>query len=190
MSKKTFIITGMMLLMAAQSQPQAPASIVYDPTNAAQIGSVLETIKELKSLQEEWKSNQEFLNKVVQEGKEVKRLISLLESLVCATDEFDIYIGVVGDLTLCNRKLEIDITLGKLEGISEKIKSLVTGAYVLSQFETIASLKDLNDELEEGIHQINRINTDLRVDVVKTLNTMAGESYGYEEVSWSMDAGI
>lgn len=187
---KRIVIVMFCLLIVNRSSSQAGASIVYDPTNGVSLSNMLATLDELKEKQEEWKSSQEFLDKVVSEGKEVKRLVSLLESLVCATDEFEIYIGVVGNLTLCNRKLNIDITLSKIEGISSKVKNIATGAYVLSQFETIESLKQLNDELEEGIRQMNDLNTNLKLDVIQSLNAAAGSTQGHKSVSWSESANI
>src|SRR6218665_271693 len=169
---------------------QSPASIVYDPTNGLSLSNMLATLKDLKQVQDDWKASQPFLNKIVNEGKEVKRLIALSESLVCAMDEFEIYICVVGDLTLCNRKLKIDITLSKIDGISGKLKSIVGGAYVLSQIDAINSLKDLNDEMESAINELNELNTKLKVDVLNSLRASSGSSSGYEEVSWNTDANI
>lgn len=190
MTKLSFFVMFMLLLRVNNIGSQVGASIVYDPTNGAQIANVVTTLDKLKKAQEEWKSNTEFLNKIKTQGMEVKRLISLLESLVCATDEFDLYIGVVGNMTLCNRKLKIDITMGKLDGISGTLKTILSGAVVLSQFETIESLKSLNDQLEDGINGINELNTDLRMDVVSSLNALGSKSSGSNAVSWSSDAGI
>ena len=183
------LLVSLFVTIIHASRSQA-TSIVYDPTNAAQIGSVLSSIDEIKQLQETWKANTEFLNKVVEQGAEVKRLVSLLESLVCATDDFKIYINVVGDLTLCERKLNIDLTMGKLDAVNGNMKSILTGAYALTQFETIESLKDLNDQLEEAIAEINSLNTDLRLDVQSTLNAIGSRRNGAEEVSWNTEMGI
>lgn len=190
---KVFAIVMIVLLIGVpvvNVKAQAPASIVYDPSNGITLGSILTTIKDVKEVQEEWKANSEFLKKIANEATEVKRLIALSESLVCAMDEFEIYIGVVGDLTLCNRKLKMDITLSKIDGVSGKLKSLVGGAYVLSQIETINSLKDLNDEMEDAINELNGINTELKVDVVNTLRAGSGSELGHQEVSWGTDANI
>lgn len=138
------------------------ASIVYDPTNGATMSSVLTTMKELKETSDSWKANAEFLEKVVNQGKEVKRLVALLDNLVCSTDELTLYIQIDKSFELCENRLELDMTLGKIDGISDKIKLIATGAIVLSQYETITSLKSLNDELESAVRQTASMNQYLR----------------------------
>lgn len=166
---KKIYLTLFIVLMASNSKEQAPASIVYDPTNGAHLASVLETIKGLKQSTEEWKANAEFLNKIATEGAEVKRLVAMLEGMICATDELELYAGLSGNLALCENKLEFDITLMKIEGVSEKLNWITTGSILLTQYETIQSLKDLNDQLEDAIRQVNNLNRFMRGNLLRTL---------------------
>lgn len=152
--------------MAASSNEQG-AAIVYDPTNGAQLAGVLETIKGLKESTDEWKASSEFLQKIANEGSEVKRLIALLEDMVCATDKLELFAAVDESLALCENKLEFDLTLMKIEGVSEKLNWITTGTILLTQFETIKSLKDLNDQLEDAIRQVNMLNRYMRGNLIR-----------------------
>jgi len=154
-------VLGFFVLMGFWSNEQG-ASLVYDPTNGAQIASLLKTMNDLKDSSEEWKANASFLKKIMDDGQEVKRLFSMLEAMVCATDELQVYIGIEGNAMLCERKLEIDMTLLKIEGISEKVNMIAVGGMVLSQYETVKSLTDLNDSLEEAITKVNNLNQTMR----------------------------
>lgn len=157
------------VVIAFTGHEQAGASIVYDPTNGTTMASMLTTLEELKETTESWKSNAEFLKKVVDQGKEVKRLVSLLDGLVCSTDELEIYLEIDQSFQLCENKLELDMCLGKIDGVSEKLKLIATGAIVLSQYETIHSLKELNDELEEAIRSTSSMNHFLRERFMKRM---------------------
>lgn len=159
---KKGIVLVSMLSISFMGQLQAGASIVYDPTNGSTMASMLTTLGELKETTESWKANAEFLSKVVDQGKEVKRLVALLESLVCSTDELEIYLEVDNSFQLCENKLELDMCLGKIEGVSDKLRMIASGAIVLSQYETIHSLKELNDELEDAVRQTSDMNSFLR----------------------------
>lgn len=180
---KKFYIMMFMVLMASNSQEQAPASIVYDPTNGAQLASVLTTIKDLKESSEEWKASAEFLNKVATQGTEVKRLLAMLEGMICATDELELYAGWDQSLSICENKLEFDITLMKIEGVSEKLNWITTGTVLLSQYETIQSLKDLNNQLEDAIRKVNKMNSYMRGNLMRHLNKLVEQNNYPEEFS-------
>jgi hypothetical protein len=182
MLEKIYLI-AFICLVSFSSQEQGGASIVYDPTNGAQLASVLTTMKDLKKLNEEWKSSAEFLNKIVKQGKEVKRLISLLEGIVCATDEMSLYVGLTSELSICENKIKMDMSLAKIEGVSENLKWIVSGTIVLSQYESITSLKSLNDELEEAIESTISLNAFLRRAFEKSIENEYDSQEGYKNVS-------
>lgn len=174
--------TILFVMLFSWTNTQSPASIVYDPTNGATLSNVFTVIKDLKETSDSWRANAEFLDKVVNQGKEVKRLVALLESIICATDETAILIRVDHTFELCEKKLELDITLGKIEGVSERLKLIVTGSVLLSQFETIQSLKDLNDELEDAIRQTNTLNEYMRYRLDRRLEAEYNmKHYGEED---------
>lgn len=164
--------------------------IVYDPTNASNILSLGETMGELKKLKEDIMNSAEFLNKVLANTHEVKRLLSILNTMVCSTDEFNLFLGFIGDINACNERLNIDITLTKLDGISGKVTSLLSGAIAMTQYESIKSLKDLNDELENGIRQLAAINTSLKYDVFKKLKEDHTKKEGYKSFSFTNKANL
>jgi|GEM_PF-3182116 len=163
---RKFYLTVFIVLMSFKSIEQ---SIVYDPTNGAQIASMLGTIKELKESADSWKANADFINNVMNSGSEVKRLITMLEGMICATDELQLYMGMAGGLELCENKLELDITFMKIEGVSEKLNWIATGGILMTQYETVQSLKDLNDQLEEAIRKVNSLNKYMRGNVLQQL---------------------
>lgn len=173
----------MIFLCCISFSSNEQASIVYDPTNGAQIANVLSTMKELKDINEQWKASAEFLQKVMHEGKEVKRLISLLEGIVCSTNELSLYLGVRTNQLACGKKIEMDIALAKIDGVSGKIKMIATGAIVLSQYETISSLKDLNDELEEAARTTSSLNAFLRSEFLRDMEDEYDSKNGYKNVS-------
>lgn len=166
---RVLVLVYFFTMLSFTSMEQAGASIVYDPSNGATLASMLSTVEDLKETTESWKANADFLKKIVNEGKEVKRLVSLLESLVCSTDQLEIYIAADKTMTLCDNKIQLDLALGKIDGISGKIKMIASGAIVLSQYETIQSLKDLNDELEEAIMQTSSLNSMMRARLWKKM---------------------
>lgn len=171
------------------SSSQAP-SVVYDPANASNIISLGKTMKSLKDLKEKVMTSSAFINNVLSKSNELKRLLSLLDNMVCATSHFNIYMGIVGDITACNKKLNIDITLSKLDGISGKAKSIMSGVYTMSQYESIKSLKDLNDELENSIRELSSINSNLRYDVLTKLRKKKLLKDGYKEFSFANSAKL
>lgn len=176
---KKLLILGMFIGIGSVSREQG-AAIVYDPTNGLTMSNVLSTIKDLKETSDSWRANAEFLENIMNEGKEVKRLVAMLENLVCATDELDIYLRVDKSFELCQNKLELDITLGKIEGVNERIKLIATGAIALSQYETIESLKDLNDQLEDAIRQTNQLNSYMRRRVINMMREDYEAEHFYE----------
>ncbi len=182
MIEKIFLVI-FLVCVSFRSNEQVGASIVYDPTNGAQIASVLQTMKQLKDVNEQWKASSEFLNKIMKEGKEVKRLISLLEGIVCSTNELSLYLGVRSSQLACSKKIQMDIALAKIDGVSGKIQMIATGAIVLSQYETISSLKDLNDELEEAAQSTASLNAFLRSDFLNSQSDEYDANHGYEHVS-------
>lgn len=164
---------------------QSPASVVYDPTNASNIMNLGKTMDKLKEMKENIMNNTQFINNVLSNSNELKRLMSILDNMVCATDHFDIYMGLIGDITVCNKKLKIDMTLSRLDGISGKTKSIMSGVYSMTQYESVQSLKDLNDELEQSIKELNKINTQLRIDVLKKLKAKNLKENGHEKFSFT-----
>lgn len=181
-------ITILICCISFSSSEQA--SIVYDPTNGAQLANVLTTMQQLKKVNEQWKASAAFLNKVMKEGKEVKRLIALLDGMLCATDEMSMYLGMSSSQLICEKKIQMDIALGKIDGVSSRIKMIATGAIVLSQYETITSLKELNDQLQEAVQATTSLNAYLRRSFQQHIQQQDDEENGYLNVSQLTRANI
>lgn len=161
------------------------ASVVYDPTNATNLLNLKQTMDDLKKMREDLLSNTQFINNVLSNSNELKRLMRTLDNMACTTNKFNIYMGMVGDLKFCNQKLNVDMTLTKLDGVSGKVKSILAGAYAMSQYESIKSLKDLNNELEAGIREMNSINSSLRLDINRILRKNYVKKNGGKDMTFN-----
>ncbi|MFT6441356.1 MAG: hypothetical protein ACJASM_000893 [Salibacteraceae bacterium] len=186
--EKAFLIFAFMFMAWGSKEQGSP--IVYDPTNGVQLIKILDTMKKVRELNEEWKATSDFIKKVVDEGKQVKRLYSLLGSMVCATDDLTLALSIEGAVKFCEEELELEITLGNLDVISSEMKMLLQGGLVLTQFETIQSLKDLNDQLEETIRETNSLNAFFRAKFMNDVESEYDAKYGVEDVSWTQDINI
>jgi hypothetical protein len=182
MIRKVYLL--MCFMVVFKSSNSQGASIVYDPTNGAQIASMLSSIKELKEGADEWKANSEFIDKLVSQGPEVKRLLMMLEGIFCATEELELLLQLSGGLEGCGEKLELDITLMNVEGISGKLKWIATGGILMTQYETMQSLKDLNDQLEKSVRYVNNMNRFLRDRVMNKLLKEYDAEHGGENMSF------
>lgn len=173
----------MMCFVFLYKGSNSQAAIVYDPTNGAQIASMLSTIKSLKEGADEWKASTDFIDKIMTQGPEVKRLIAMLEGIFCATEEMELLLQLNGGIEACGEKLEVDITLMNIEGVSSKLKWIATGGVMLTQYETVQTLKDLNDQLERSVRYVNRMNNFLRGNVLNNLLREYDRLYGGRNMS-------
>jgi len=154
---KKYLMMFYAVMLSFCSMEQAGA-VVWDPTNGANISQMLTVISKLNKTTESALANAQFLQNAIKAGPEVKRLLGLLDAMVCATDEMSIFIGVAGEMQLCENKINLNITLAKIDNVSSRLELIASGAMVLSQYEAINSLKTLNDELESAVSAVNSIN--------------------------------
>lgn len=185
--KKTVLFL-MVSLFALPSKEQA--QITYDPTNAVKLTSVLGTLQDLKGLGEEWKSTGEFLKKLKDNSEEVKRFIRLMESIVCMTDETDLLLRASNGTMLCERRLEFDLTIGKIEGINTRFKTLLNGVVNMTQAETVNSLKSLNDELEKAIMGSVGLNEYLRRQFLDQMEREHNAKHGHRNTTMQLNMNL
>jgi len=166
------LIVGLLSLFCFPKNTNSQAEIVFDATAAVNatnmitvFKNVYTTIKETKEQADSVMASIEFLQDMKETGTEVKRLYSLLESMVCATDEFNMYIGFIGGITACNKRLRIDMTISRLDGIPKQMERLLSGALRLTKGESITKLKNINDALEKTAEEFLEINEELRGDL-------------------------
>jgi|SRR5690554_434285 len=155
--KKIYVMV-FCLLLGKGSIEQGGASIVYDPTNGVQIASMLSTLGELKEVNEQWRATAEFLQKIKSGTEQTKRFIKLMDGMLCLTDQTDIYLKLAKGAMVCGKKLELDLSFGKIADVSSRYKLLIQGSMVLTQYETIKTLEDLNNELESAMRSTADMN--------------------------------
>lgn len=187
MEKKIAVLL-IFVLLGFRSTEQT--EMVYDPTNAVKLGSVIKSLGDLKKLGEEWKSTPEFLNKIKNNAEEVKRFVRLMENIICLSDEMDLLLRASNGTTLCNRRLEFDLTLGKIEGINSRFSMLLNGAINMTQGETIRSLKDLNDELELAIRGSMKLNERMKRIFIQEMTAEYDKTEGQNIVTFQHNINL
>lgn len=169
MNIKIVVLSFFMLMSYGSHEIMGVGDITYDPTNHAELIGLGKIVADLKEDAEEWKTNVEFLTKVKTNYTEVQRLYKTLDGLICSTEKLALYGDLSVQLGTCEKKLEIQIAFDKIEASSKGVKLVMTGAALLSQYETIESLKDLNDQLEGAVSSVNKIVGSLEREVFASL---------------------
>lgn len=154
---------------------------VTDAGSTAQLVTVGNTLKQMNETRKELIGDDSFLGNLAKNSVQAKRLFHLLESMVCATDQFEFYMGIVGNHTVCSRRLNIDITFSKIEGISGKLRGIAQLGNAMSKMDGVNTLEMFNDKLEEGIKEVMAINTNLRYDVVKAMDIERIKTEGHKD---------
>jgi len=177
---KGLLVVGVLSLCCLPNKNVNSQLAVSDPSSVANAATsfqmltvfrnVYTTIRDSKKQADSLIANYEFLQNIKETGIEVKRLYFLLESIVCATDEFDMYIGYTGDIEACNKRLRIDVTISRLDGIPRQLKQLLSGVLKMSKSESKEKLKELNDGLEKSTEELLVINEGLKKDLENDLS--------------------
>jgi len=172
---RIIIAIGLLSLFSpTNTNSQAPApTIVHDPKASSNALSMLtvfknvqKTVQDTKAHADSLMTNAQFLQDIRETGIEVKRLYFLLESIVCATDAFDLHIDFVRDIVACNQRLNIDVTISRLDGIPKQIEYLLSGVLKMTKYESKTKLKEINDDLEKTANELNVINDDLEQEAL------------------------
>lgn len=180
--KKIFVLS--FCLMMSFPSYEIFGDVVFDPTNAVTFSNMLKTLKETKKQTESLKKSAVFINKVIKGSKEVKKLFAILDAMFCQMDEMEMYAELNGGMNFpCGKKLEIDMTLMKIDGISEKLAWIQGANVVATQYETIKSLSDLNETLEDAVREVNVINSGIRGNLIAKIRNSA-RRYGHGQSTY------
>jgi hypothetical protein len=117
---------------------------------------------------------------VIKNLETVNKLYNLVETMACATKDFEFYLQFTADYNDCITKIEFDKMLVKFEASSDILFLIFGGAKLVQSGDRIKSLEDAIKLLEDAYNDMMRMQTNIRYTMNESiinnyLNSSANE---------------